>query len=150
MAIMQLDPAPAPAVVEPCLTGQLTRLLGEVAERLAAAAGVPVEGQDEQALAGAVAELARIESRVQALRMDLAAEAERRRVAESTAETGTDAWLARLTGSTREQARGGLWLAGLLQNKYPATREGFAAGALRVEQVRVIVNAAEQAPAEAS
>ena len=146
--------APAPAADEPCLTGQLSGqlsgLLAEVTSRLVAAAGVPVGSVDDAGLAAAIGGLAGIESRVQALRMDLAAEAERRRVAESTAETGTDAWLARLTGSTREQARGGLWLAGLLQNKYPATREGFAAGALRVEQVRVIVNAAEQSPAEAT
>ena len=45
---------------------------------------------------------------------------------------------------------GGLWLAGLLQDQYAATREAFAAGAVRVEQVRVIVQAAEQAPAEAT
>jgi hypothetical protein len=94
--------------------------------------------------------LARIESRAQALRMDLAAEADRRQVAEQTAETGTDAWLARLTGTTREQAAGGLRIAGLLAQKYPATREAFAAGTLRIEQVRVILNAAEQAPAEAT
>jgi hypothetical protein len=71
-------------------------------------------------------------------------------VAEQTAETGTDAWLARLTGSTRQQMAGGLRLAGLLQDRYAATREAFAAGALRVEQVRVIVDAAEHAPAEAT
>ncbi|HEY1325123.1 MAG TPA: DUF222 domain-containing protein, partial [Streptosporangiaceae bacterium] len=84
------------------------------------------------------------------LRLALSAEADRRRVAEQTAETGTDAWLARLTGSTREQAAGGLWIAGLLRDKYAATRAAFAAGQLRLEQVRVIVNAAEQAPAEAT
>jgi hypothetical protein len=105
---------------------------------------------NDAGLADGVAVLARIESRAQALRMGLAAEADRRKVAEQTAETGTDAWLARLTGTTREQAAGGLRLAGLLQDKYDATREAFAAGTLRVEQVRVIVNAAEQAPAEAS
>jgi uncharacterized protein DUF222 len=150
MAIMQLDPGPAPAVDEPCLTGQLSGLLAEVTSRLAAAAGVSVGSLDDAGLAAAIGGLAGIESRVQALRMDLAAEAQRRQAPDQTAETGTDAWLARLTGSTREQARGGLWLAGLLQDRYPATREAFAAGALRVEQVRVIVNAAEQAPAEAT
>jgi hypothetical protein len=58
--------------------------------------------------------------------------------------------VARLTGTTREQAAGGLRIARLLAEKYPATREAFAVGRLRVEQVRVIVNAAEQAPAEAT
>ena len=97
-----------------------------------------------------VAALAGVESRAAALRLALSAEADRRRVAEETAETGTDAWLARWTGSTREQAAGGLRIARLLQERYAVTREAFAAGDLRVDQVRVIVNAAEQAPAEAT
>src|SRR6185312_9525243 len=62
-------------------------------------------------LGEAVSLLARIESRAAALRWEVSAEADRRRVAEQTGETGTDAWLARLTVSTREQAAGGLWLA---------------------------------------
>ena len=41
-------------------------------------------------------------------------------------------------------------IARLLAEKYAATRAAFAAGDLRVEQVRVIVNAAEQAPVEAT
>ena len=71
-------------------------------------------------------------------------------MAEETADTGTDAWLARLTGTTREAMAGGLWLAGRLETTYAATREAFAAGRLRVEQVRVIVQAADQAPPEAT
>jgi hypothetical protein len=55
-----------------------------------------------------------------------------------------------LTGTTREQAAGGLRLARLLEERYAATRTAFAAGLLRVDQVRVIVGAAEQAPAEAT
>jgi hypothetical protein len=87
---------------------------------------------------------------VAALRLGLSAEADRRQVARQTAETGTDAWVARLTGSTREQAASGLRIARLLEERYAATRVAFAAGDLRVEQVRVIVGAAEQAPAEAT
>jgi hypothetical protein len=55
-----------------------------------------------------------------------------------------------LTGDTREAMRGGLALAKALQERYAATREAFAAGRLRLAQVRVIVNAAEQSPAEAT
>ena len=153
MAIAQLELPPAPPVVEPCLAAVepgLGELLATVTDGLARAARVPVESVDETGLASAVAELARVESRAAALRMSLTSEADRRRVAEATAETGTDVWVSRLTGSTREQAAGGLRLAQLLESKYPATREAFAAGLLRVEQVRVIVNAAEQAPAEAT
>jgi Domain of unknown function (DUF222) len=149
MAIAPLELIPAPPDAQPCGPG-LGELLGRVEDGLEAAAETPTERLGDEALGSAVAVLARIESRATALRMGLSAEADRRRVAEATAETGTDAWVARLTGSTREAAAGGLRIARLLQEKYPATREAFAAGALRIEQVRVIVGATEQAPAEAT
>ncbi len=101
-------------------------------------------------LAEAIADLTALESQAAALRLALSAEADARRVAEDTADTGTDAWLATLTGDTREVMRGGLILAEALQERYHATREAFAAGRLRLAQVRVIVNAADQAPAEAT
>jgi hypothetical protein len=80
----------------------------------------------------------------------LSVEADRRRVAQGSAESGTDAWVARLTCSTREQAAGGLRIARLSQDRYAACREAFASGVLRVEQVRVIVEAAQQAPTQAT
>jgi hypothetical protein len=146
MSVTLLDRTPGQPVVEQVVG----RLLVEVDDCLARAGRVPVESLDDDALGEAVSELARIESRAAALRMAFSAEADRRCVADETAETGTDAWLARLTGSTREQMAGGLRIAGLLRDTYAATREAFAAGELRLEQVRVIVNAAEQAPLEAT
>jgi hypothetical protein len=149
MAITLLEHPPTPAMLRPgrepisALLAQATRWLGR-------AATATVESLGDDALAEGVASLARLESQAMSLRLDLSAEADRRRVAEQTAETGTDAWLARLTGSTREEAAGGLRIARLLQEKYDATRAALAAGLLRPEQVRVIVNAAEQAPVEAS
>ena len=98
-------------------------------------------------LGEAVAELAGLESQVAAWRLALVAEADRRRVADETADTDTTAWLARLTSDPREVAAGGLWLARRLGESYPATREAFAAGRLRIDQVRVIVKAADTAPA---
>ena len=135
----------------PTVTGSSLRsLVVEAAERLERAGRTSVEHADDEALGEAVSELARVESRAASLRLALSAEADRRRVAEQTAETGTDAWLARLTGSTREQAAGGLRIARLLHEKYAVTRTAFAGGRLRLEQVRVILNAAEQAPVEAT
>ncbi len=101
-------------------------------------------------MAEAIAGLAALEAQVEAWRLALEAEADARALAERDAATGTDAWVAALTGSTREVAAGGIWLARLLETKYAATREAFAAGRLRVEQVRVIVKAAEQIPASAT
>jgi hypothetical protein len=152
MAISILEPRAAapPDVAEWPVGSGLPDLVSEATGYLAQAALESVGGLADEALAGVVAELSRVESRAQALRLTLSAEADRRRVAEQTGETGTDAWVARLTGTTREQAAGGLRIARLLAEKYAATREAFAAGDLRVEQVRVIVNAAEQAPVEAT
>ncbi|HEX4471359.1 MAG TPA: DUF222 domain-containing protein [Nocardioides sp.] len=149
MAITQLDLTPAPPV-EAVPSPGLGELLAEGVACLDGAGRVDWAQVDDTALAQAVTDLAGVESRAVALRLSLSAEADRRQVARATAETGTDAWVARLTGSTRQQAAGGLRIARLLEDKYPATRAAFASGALRVEQVTVIVNAAEQAPAEAT
>jgi hypothetical protein len=149
MATTVLERTPASPVAEPWARA-LPGPVGDALRCLDGADGASLERLGDDALGEVVAGLARLESRATALRLRLSAEADRRRVAEQTAETGTDAWLARLTGSTREHAAGGLRIAGLLQQKYAATRKAFAEGGLRVEQVRVIVNAAEQAPVEAS
>ncbi len=146
MALSLLEPIPAPPVPGSGVPGLIAR-----AERCLSRAGeAPLEALSQEALAEAVWAVARLESRAASVRLALSAEAGRRRVAEQTAETGTDAWVARLTGSTREQAAGSLRIAGLLEEKYAATRRAFAAGDLRGDQVRVILNAAEQAPAEAT
>ena len=71
-------------------------------------------------------------------------------MAEQTADTGTDAWAAKLTGDTREVMRGGLLLAKDLRERFHHTREAFASGRLKLAQVRVIVNAARQTPPEAT
>jgi hypothetical protein len=154
LAVSELFAAPvatSPAVRggEPCV-GELVQLVGRAARSLEHAGRAPLECLDDDALGAAVAGLAAVESQASALRLRLSAEADRRRVADQTAETGTDAWLARLTGSTREESAGQLRMARLLAEKYAVTREAFAAGQLRVQQVRVILNAAEQAPAEAT
>ena len=113
---------------------------------VASGAAVPAASLTGDELAEAIAGLAKLESQAAAWRLELTAEADRRSLADRDAATGTDAWVAQLTGDTRAVAAGGVRLARLLHDKYAATRDAFAAGALRVPQVRVIVNAAEQAP----
>jgi hypothetical protein len=119
-------------------------------EAVTSAGRVPVSVVSTDELGETISELAALESQVVALRMSLSAEADARGVAGQTGDTGTDAWLARLTGDPREILAGGLWIARQLQEKYAATREAFAAGRLRTSQVRVIVRAADQAPAGVS
>jgi hypothetical protein len=113
-----------------------------------AAAEVPVRLLDRFELGEAVAELAALESQVTALKLAMLAEADVRRVAEETGDTGTDAWAARLTGTTRGVMSGGIWLAKALQETYHATRDAFAAGGINEAQVRVIVKAAQRLPGE--
>jgi Domain of unknown function (DUF222)/HNH endonuclease len=114
------------------------------------AAGVPAGTLDRHELGEAVAELHALEAQVASLKLSMLAEAERRRVAEETADTGTDAWAARLTGSTRVAVAGGIWLANLLRDRYAATREAFAAGHIDVDQVKAVVTAAQKMPGEVS
>lgn len=139
MAIALLDRRSAATAVEQAIEQGVEqgvcRPIAGAEQCLARAGRAAVQSLDDGELADAVSALARMESRAAALRLALSAEAEGRRVTERTAETATDAWVARLTGSTREQAAGGLRIARLLQGKYAATRAAFAAGDLRLEQV---------------
>lgn len=114
---------------------------------VAQAAQVPAAELSTPELEAAVAELAALESQVSALRLAYAAEADDRGVAAAACDTGTDAWLARLTGEPREVMAGGLWIARLLRTRYHHTREALAQGRLRLAQAKVVVRAAERAPA---
>jgi hypothetical protein len=110
----------------------------------AAAVPASVLGVDE--LTDGISDLAALESQVAALKLALLAEADARRVAQELGATGTDAWAASLTGSTRAVMAGGIWLARLLEERYAETREAFASGGIGEAQVRVIVQAAEKLP----
>lgn len=119
----------------------------EVAQSAVLAAGrtaLSMVADDE--IENAVSGTAVLEAQVAALKLVLLSEADRRRMAERTAATGTDAWAAKLTGSTRAVMAGGLWLARLLEERYQATRAAFAAGSISQAQARVIVKAAEKIP----
>jgi hypothetical protein len=111
-----------------------------------AAARVQATTLDVYEVSEGIAELTALESQVTALKLSLLAEADRREAADETGAADTAAWAAKLTGSTRAVMAGGLWLARMLQEKYGATREAFARGRIGVEQVRVIVKAAERLP----
>lgn len=94
--------------------------------------------RDDQ-VASALHELAALEAQTAALRLRLQAEAERRALAAKAGDSGTDAWLAKLTGERRELLRGGLWLARRLQDSYHRTRRALAQGRISVSQARSIV-----------
>jgi len=137
MSVQQLR---APPVVTGCVDA--------ARESVTVAAAVPLSALDEGALSATLSGVSVLESQVAALKLQILAEADRRRVAEQTSDTGTDAWAAKLTSSTLGVMAGGIWLAKLLQNKYHATREAFAAGRIGEAQARVIVKAGEKLPAQ--
>ena len=127
----------------PVLAGAITAARASVE----AAATVPVPSLTVDELADGIGELAALEAQVAALRLSLLAEADERRVGQELGATGTDAWAARLTGTTRAVMAGGIWLARLLEERYRVTRDAFAAGGIGEDQARVVVRAAERLPA---
>ncbi len=114
------------------------------------AGGVPLGSLPGGEVESALAELAALEAQVAALRLAVLVEADRRRLAEVTGAADTSAWAARLTGSNRAVISGGLWLARRLEECYDHTRVAFARGQISVDQVRVIVKAADRLPAQVS
>jgi len=141
MSVQQL-----PRLREP-VTDLVVEGLAAARAAVGSVASVPVEALAEDMLGAALVELTALEAQVTALRLEVLAEAERRAVAEQSGASGTDAWAAKLTGSTRAVMSGGLWLARMLRERYAATRVAFAAGLIGEAQVRVIVRAAERLPA---
>jgi hypothetical protein len=90
MSIQQLRP--------PVVAGAVAAAQDRVRE----AAAVPTGSVPTSELGQAIGALSELESQVVALRYALSAESDERGVSELTADTGTDAWLARLTGEPRE------------------------------------------------
>jgi len=116
---------------------------GEALDRLPTG---PLPAGDPDVLESLIEETAREERRLRELRLRLARCAVESRAAEADGFAGTDAWLARLTGSRASVMRGGLWLARMLEERYPQVREAFAAGGLGEAHARIIVQAAEDIP----
>jgi hypothetical protein len=122
-------------------------LVADARRAVAASGALPAACLSDDELADGIVGLASLEAQVAAGRLALLAEVDRRALAQQLGATGTDAWVARLTGSTRKATAGGLWLARLLQDTYDTTRDAFAAGAINEAQATVIVRAAERLPA---
>jgi hypothetical protein len=110
MSVQQLRP---PAVAKHISTAR---------GAIEAATAVPTGSLGRFEVAEAVAELHALEAQVQALKLAMLTEAERRRLEEDAADTGTADWAAKLTGTTKAVMSGGLWLARMLQDKYDARR----------------------------
>ena len=119
-------------------------------EEIEAAAAVPVGSLDREELPVALADLARLEAMVTSLKLQVLNEADRRRLAEDEAATGTPAWASKLTGSTRALMANGLYFANLLDEKYHTTLQAFSDGGIELAQVKAIVRAGEKIPAAAT
>jgi hypothetical protein len=137
MSVQQLHPARP--VVDAVSTAR---------SEVRAAAAVPVGTLVDDELTDAIAGLAALEAQAASLRLAVLAEADRRRLAQSLGATATDAWAARLTGANRAEIANLVRVARLLEQRYDATREAFAAGDINQDQVTVIVRSAERLPAE--
>jgi hypothetical protein len=133
--------------VQPIRPPVLTGRVAAARESIESAASVPASALTVDELTDGISHVAALESQVAALKLSLLAEADARRLAQELGATGTDAWAAALVGTTRGVMAGGIWLARLLEERYDATREAFAAGGINEAQARVIVQAGEKLPA---
>lgn len=125
-----------------------SRLVEEARERVTVAASVPAADLEDGELERLLVGLTGLEAQAAALRMELLVEADRRDVAARDGLANTDAWAARLTGTTRAVMAGGLMFARLLRERYEITRRSFATGRINEKQMKVIVRAAQKMPAD--
>ena len=105
----------------------------------------PVDTLSPEELAEVVRLGATLEGRVAGLRLHCVAAAEAAGAVAAEAATDADAWAAR-AGRNRSRSWGGLWLADLLETRYPATRQALATGRISEDHAAVIVRAAESIP----
>jgi len=106
---------------------------------------VSLSGLTPVELGEAVRLQAELEGRVSGLRLHTVAAADAGGAAEVSAAADTPSWAAS-AGRNRARSWGGVWLAGLLDAKYPHTRAALATGRISEEHAAVIVRAAEKAP----
>lgn len=120
--------------------------LAAARDRLARAASQPVGSSTEDDLVEGLRLVGEVEARAAALRGVLLAELDRRGAARAAGHTGTDAWVASLTGTTRAEVAGNLRLAQALQDRWHATRDAFATGLINQAQTRAVVRACRTLP----
>src|SRR4051812_20935125 len=106
---------------------------------------VPMGDMSPVELGEAVRLQAALEGRVAGLRLATVAAADAGGAAEDAAAADTMSWAA-TAGRNRARSWGGVWLAQLLEAKYPHTRAALAAGRISEEHAAVIVRAAEKVP----
>jgi hypothetical protein len=121
-------PPPAAPVTAAAAVARVHAVLDEVT---AVEVVGPVTGGD-------VASLDRAISRMQAMKLQMVAAADRERVAESSGMSGTAPWLAAHTRTGGAEAAGTVGLAVALDAALPATREALTAGEVSTEHATII------------
>lgn len=109
----------------------------------------PVDRLDGEGLGELLRSLTRAEARIAALRLQVLAEAERTKAAESVGAASTGAWAARLANADQATAQRQVGLAHDLDRR-PAARTALADGAISAEHAAVIMQADRQLPARVS
>lgn len=127
---------------------ELVARLADVRTAFGEAQRAALQHLSDAEVEGSLAELTALESQVSSLRLQVLGEVEQRRLAEQHAATGPEAWASALTGESAGKVAGGLRIARQLRERYHHTREAFAAGELRLDQVRVITDSLHYAPRE--
>ena len=120
---------------------RLHQVIDDVAE-------TPMWSMDPDDAAATLAAATRLEARVAALKLRVAAHADQAHVGEATGATSTAVWWAHATNQTRREAFSQLRLATALADGHEPVRVALAAGEVVVEQAQVIVQAVEQLPAD--
>ena len=105
----------------------------------------PVDGLGPEELAEAVRLGALLEGRVSGLRLHCVAAAETTGAVAARADADAGAWAAR-AGKNRSRSWGGVWLARLMEDSYPATRAALATGRISEDHAEIIVGSCERIP----
>ncbi len=137
------SPTPEPASGHP-LAVFATRLLDRL-DDLTAASARPVWAMSEAELRQVLVDLAVGGTQLEALRLEVLAEADRRGATGAEAMASAAEWVAVETRQRRTHARADLHLARSLET-HPHLAAGMASGSVNTDQARVIVRALDRLP----
>ncbi len=141
---MELEPTPVADRTDP-----VHRFAGAASAALDRVQDSPTWAMTPAEQAETLLELSRVQARLTELRWRVLAAADRNQLGARDGSTGTAAWLASRTRQTRTRTNADLRGALTLDEaRFAATRDAFAAGALTVDQVWVILRAIEDLPTD--
>lgn len=139
---------PPPPVGQPPTGHAVVRFTASLSCALDRLAEVPTWSMTPAEQRAALVDLRKLQSRLKELELRVLVQADRDDVGVDSGAVSTPAWLAHATRTSTASRQRDLHLAAKLDDRFTATRQAFAAGAIDLEKAGIVVGAVEALSAD--